>query len=72
MNRIRYEFWLEGFIVCAGLFACGMLGFLTLMLRDVKGAYLGTLHPSDIVLFGEDGIMRIYSEDKFRLMYDVI
>lgn len=42
-----------------------------LMMRDESGL-IGTLYPLDWAVIGEDGRMRIYSDEKFQLMYEAI
>ncbi len=44
----------------------------SLMLRDDDSHLIGTLHPLNWVVIGEDEKMRIYTDAKFQLMYEVI
>lgn len=43
-----------------------------LMLRNEYQHLIGTLHPMDWAVIGEDGKMRIYSDAKFQLMYEAM
>lgn len=43
-----------------------------LMLRNEYKNLIGTLHRMDWAVIGEDGRMRIYSDEKFQLMYEAM
>ena len=62
----------NGVTVPAGLPYPATLHNGSLMLRDGCGDLFGSLHPADWLVIGEDGLPRIYNNDTFQLMYEVL